>query len=689
MSEPRNTTARPGGAPRFALYGVALVVSVLLMAGTFFLVQRHETGITADLALVNEQRLLARTLTALAVEAVQGQDDAFDRLGQARTRFDSSIAALRNGDATTAPVPTEAGDALAQLEKRWQETRGAVSAVLESREPVKAVRALLPVFEETLPALHDYADDLSGGLADGGAPGAQVRAAARLSTLAQRMQYDLGLLVRGDANSALAADRLLRDVSQFGRLAKALREGDPRQGLTPMNAPALLPKLNDITAGAAQLEKSIGQMLAYAPELFQAQDATQRLVNGSAPLAQAAAALGEALTTRADSVHIAGIPVGFGFVYFFAALSLMLLMLLLRKQVVEARVRLEESEQRKQQTEDQNRRNQEAILRLLDEMGDLAEGDLTVQASVTEDITGAIADSINYAIEALRDLVTTINDTSGRVAAAAEETRSIAERLASASQEQASQIETSGNTIAQMARSMDEVSSKTASSSEVAQQAAALAREGGERVRRTIQGMDAIREHIQETSKRIKRLGESSQEIGDIVELINDIADQTNILALNAAIQASAAGEAGRGFAVVADEVQRLAERSGNATKRIESLVKTIQADTNEAIISMEKSTTEVVNGAGLAETAGVSLNEIESVSSRLAELIGDISSAATEVSTMAARVAGMMGSINAITAETAEGSADTARAIGDLTSLAQELRQSVAGFRLPEQDAA
>ncbi|HNO60055.1 MAG TPA: methyl-accepting chemotaxis protein, partial [Plasticicumulans sp.] len=330
-----------------------------------------------------------------------------------------------------------------------------------------------------------------------------------------------------------------------------------------------------------------------------------------------------------------------------------------------------------------------AILRLLDEMGDLAEGDLTVQASVTEDITGAIADSINYAIEALRDLVTTINDTSGRVAAAAEETRSIAERLASASQEQASQIETSGNTIAQMARSMDEVSSKTASSSEVAQQAAALAREGGERVRRTIQGMDAIREHIQETSKRIKRLGESSQEIGDIVELINDIADQTNILALNAAIQASAAGEAGRGFAVVADEVQRLAERSGNATKRIESLVKTIQADTNEAIISMEKSTTEVVNGAGLAETAGVSLNEIESVSSRLAELIGDISSAATEVSTMAARVAGMMGSINAITAETAEGSADTARAIGDLTSLAQELRQSVAGFRLPEQDAA
>jgi twitching motility protein PilJ len=240
-----------------------------------------------------------------------------------------------------------------------------------------------------------------------------------------------------------------------------------------------------------------------------------------------------------------------------------------------------------------------------------------------------------------------------------------------------------------MARSMDDVSAKTAASAEVAENSVHIAHTGGDRVRRTIQGMDAIREHIQETSKRIKRLGESSQEIGDIVALINDIADQTNILALNAAIQASAAGETGRGFGVVADEVQRLAEHSGSATKRIETLVKTIQADTNEAIHSMEKSTTEVVNGADLAEKAGEALEEIETVSARLAELIGDVSKASRQVTEMAARVSTVMRSINEITAQTAESSNATASSIGKLNQLAQELRQSVAGFRLPERAPA
>lgn len=389
-----------------------------------------------------------------------------------------------------------------------------------------------------------------------------------------------------------------------------------------------------------------------------------------------------------DPIMAFGIPITTQLALYLGLFTLFLLLFLGFRQATQVRSRLGESEKQKKATEEQNQRNQEAILRLLDELGDLAEGDLTVQASVTEDITGAIADSINYAIEALRDLVFTINKTSERLVANARETSTVADRLARASEIQARQIDSSSRTVQQMTHAMDEVSSKMASSAEVAEKSVGIAHEGGERVRRTIHGMDAIREHIQETSKRIKRLGESSQEIGDIVALINDIADQTNILALNAAIQASAAGEAGRGFAVVADEVQRLAERSGNATKRIEALVKTIQADTNEAVISMEKSTGEVVNGAGLAEKAGEALEEIETVSARLAELINSISTAAAQVTQMAARVSSTMASINEITAQTAEGSGATAASVGKLNQLAQELQQSVAGFRLPAQPA-
>ena len=447
-------------------------------------------------------------------------------------------------------------------------------------------------------------------------------------------------------------------------------------------------KISELSDTVRSFSDEAAQALSNYPDLVQIRNATVNIISQIETLLQEAEALLTQYSANPERVEVMGVPLDNKIAYGFGILALILFFLLTRLQNREVRLRLGDSEQRKLETEEQNRRNQEAILRLLDELGDLAEGDLTVQASVTEDITGAIADSVNYAIEALRDLVSTINKTSEQMAAAAQETRAVADRLARASEVQARQIESSSRTVMQMAHSMDDVSNKTAASAEVAEKSVGIAHEGGDRVRRTIQGMDAIREHIQETSKRIKRLGESSQEIGDIVALINDIADQTNILALNAAIQASAAGDAGRGFAVVADEVQRLAERSGNATKRIEALVKTIQADTNEAVISMEKSTTEVVNGAGLAEKAGEALEEIETVSARLAELINDISKSASQVTEMASRVSSAMTSINEITQQTSESSIATATSIGKLNQLAQELQQSVAGFRLPDQTA-
>ena len=335
--------------------------------------------------------------------------------------------------------------------------------------------------------------------------------------------------------------------------------------------------------------------------------------------------------------------------------------------------------------EQQKQQNQDAILRLLDEMGDLADGDLTVTATVTEDITGAIADSVNYSIDALRSLVEQINSTTLQVASAAQETQANASHLIDASEHQSQQITEVTSAMSQMAASVEQVSESASQSSEVAQQSVELAIQGNAAVKKSIDGMTNIREQIQETSKRIKRLGESTQQIGEIVELIDDIAEQTNILSLNAAIQATMAGEAGRGFAVVADEVQRLAERSSNATKQIESLVRTIQTDTREAVNSMEQSTSEVVSGAELSQDAGTALQQIENVSHQLAELIDNISENAKQQATAAVSTSDNMNIIQEITLQTSTGTNESAESVGRLLELTNELRKSVSGFKLPQ----
>ncbi len=360
----------------------------------------------------------------------------------------------------------------------------------------------------------------------------------------------------------------------------------------------------------------------------------------------------------------------------FALLALGCLVLLGKVFLDDARVRAFDSE-------GENKRNQEAILRLLNEMGNLADGDLTVQASVTEDVTGAIADSINFTIEELRTLVKGINSATDQVNKATQETQAISNRLFEASQRQNKEIQNASASVLTMAQSISEVAQNAAQSARVAQAQLAAAEKGGNAVQNQIAGMNEIRGQIQETSKRIKRLGESSLEIGEIVELISDITEQTNVLALNAAIQAASAGEAGRGFTVVAEEVQRLAERSAEATKQIEAIVKTIQADTQDAVAAMDRSTVGVVEGAKLSDAAGQALTEIQRVSRELAELIGRISAQTQTQSSSVADVTRGMQGILKITEETTEGTKQTNVSIGQLTKLAAELRSSVAGFKV------
>ena len=361
--------------------------------------------------------------------------------------------------------------------------------------------------------------------------------------------------------------------------------------------------------------------------------------------------------------------------------------LLIEKETLRRRQEAEAESERARQIQEENERNQIAILRLLDELGDLADGDLTVNATVSEDFTGAIADSVNFAIDQLRQLVLVINSTAERVSQSSEQTQMNAVELAEASEHQAQEIAGVSAAINEMTVSIDQVSNNASESATVAQRSVAIAYNGAEVVQRSIEGMNVIRDQIQETSKRIKRLGESSQEIGDIVGLINDIADQTNVLALNAAIQASMAGEAGRGFAVVADEVQRLAERSANATKQIETLVKTIQADTSEAVMSMESTTSEVVRGARLAKDAGEALEEVQTVSNTLADLIQNISNAALQQAESAGHISHTMNIILDISSHTSSGSMATARSIGELSEMAAALQESVTGFKISNDD--
>ncbi|MCB5190008.1 methyl-accepting chemotaxis protein [Methylobacillus arboreus] len=476
-----------------------------------------------------------------------------------------------------------------------------------------------------------------------------------LKVAAQQVARDAALKTGGDAT---AADRLRTTLDQAAVYFTGLRE---------LQDSALLQSA-EADASFNRLEQSWTELREQA--LSFADGDLARLASASDTTVLAAHQTWQAYLDQGRAGWWLALSIAAGL------LALVLLIRVGYQQVASARARFEEIEQT-------NLNNQEAILHLLDEMGDLADGDLTVKAEVAENITGAIADSINYTIDSLRDLVTEINRATEQVNQATAQAQETSSSLLNAAALQSQQITETGEAVNHMTQSILQVSSNAEEASEVAQRSLDATTQGTRAVQNTISGMNEIRTQIQETSKRIKRLGESSQEISEIVDLISDITEQTNILALNAAIQAASAGEAGRGFTVVAEEVQRLAERSSEATKQISAIVKTIQTDTNSAVVAMEKSTEGVVEGARLSDAAGKALSEIENVTNNLARLIEEISGATEAQTKAAATVSLNMQQIQNITSQTSEGTQKTASSIGQLTSLAEELRASVAGFKL------
>ncbi len=621
-----------------------------------------------------ELRVLSQELATNAVEAASGNREAFSQLRVARDRFDERWGFLTKGDAASGLEPAQVSN-MSNVQQVWEGVDKNADQIIRSQDIILSLHEVAATLAETIPQLQVEYDEIVEILLDNDAPADQVAVAQRQSWLAERIVRSVNKVLAGGDDAVMAADAFGRDASLFGRVLNGMVQGNVAMNISQVTDEEAVTALAEVSELFEFVSGSVDEILETSPELFQVREASDSIFVNSRVLLNQTSELAEIILNDAES---RGLIQNLG--YGSAILSIILLAALGYTSFQGTRRDLEV-------TENQNQQNQMAILRLLDEIADLADGDLTASATVTEDFTGAIADSINYAIDQMRSLVSAINETAVRVSSAAQETQATAMHLAEASEHQAQEIAGASAAINEMAVSIDQVSANASESSAVAERSVAIANKGAEVVQATINGMDNIREQIQETSKRIKRLGESSQEIGDIISLITDIADQTNILSLNAAIQASMAGDAGRGFAVVADEVQRLAERSAAATKQIEALVKTIQNDTNEAVISMEQTTTEVVRGARLAQDAGVALEEIETVSKSLAELIQNISNAARQQASSAGHISNTMNVIQEITSQTSAGTTATAKSIGNLAEMANKLRESVAGFKLPETD--
>lgn len=599
-----------------------------------------------------ELAALSQVVPERAHAAVAGEAGAFDALN-ADVR---QLAQLQR--AVGGAVPGSAAE--------WRRLDAEATAILDARDDLESYHTALTMIADRAGAILQNSD----GLLDASSATGQIQEFQQRTDRIGQAAASL----RGVSDVAGAA-AMVEDVTFLRSVADALAGEESPLDIRPLgDGPRdaiLAPILDDLLA----MEAQASVVEANAGGVSDLSGSLQALDASAASLRQSFAGAGGGDSFLTSPLLSQWLPVG---LIGLAALLVLILMLLNGKSTQFERMAKEQA--------DQNDRNQQAILRLLDEMGSLADGDLTVEATVTEDITGTIADSFNYAIEELRKLVATVNETSIMVDSAAKQTENTAANMAKAAENQAREINAATESVVSMAASIEEVSGNAERSSDVARHSVEVAHKGGEAVRRTIDGMNAIRETIQDTSKRIKRLGESSQEIGNIVELINDIAEQTNILALNASIQASMAGEAGRGFAVVADEVQRLAERSTNATKQIEVLVRTIQADTNEAVVSMERSTTDVVGGALLAENAGAALDEIEQVSNQIASLVQNISGSARQQAGSAADVTRRTTRLREISEQTGKATTATAAAISKLSELASQLRKTVAGFTLPSQ---
>lgn len=657
------------------LLSIVIAVLLLLTLATFGM-SVWQTRIKREQSLVaNDIQLLSLRLANLTQQAAAGDAEAFTSLEETRDRLAGDFTLLTHGGTRRGlDLPAPSGDEeqmLRTIAEVWRPIDEQVEKVRSQEGNLLQLRKHEEFIEKSGTRVLSLSQSLVNGAID---KGEDFRAAAWARQLyADVLNFELldaKSLISTDQPTPQIALQLGKNVSSFMGTVKGLLDGNPEAGISALQHPANRDIASDLLKTVTGLKVSVDSIVKNMEGLAHAKQAARDVSKGTREMVGKLALLTNHY--RESGTGWGGIATG----VLFTMLTLIGLALI-------AKALLDDVRARALKNEAENRRNEQAILRLLDDMSDLAEGDLTKHAKVTEDMTGAIADAVNYAIDELRSLVTQINAAANQLTQSSTQGKAVSAHLLQVAQKQSHQIEEAAASVLQMTSSMDAVSDDALKCAEVAEQSLAASGKGGGAVQDSISSMNALRAQIQETSKRIKRLGESSQEIGEIVQLIAAITEQTNVLALNAAIQAAAAGEAGRGFTVVAEEVQRLAERSGEATKQIAAIVKAIQHDTQDAVAAMEASTNGVVRGAQLADSAGRALEEIREVSGRLAKLVASISSSTSGQQQLAKQMAQRMQELLSITTQSTKGTRWTADSMAQIADLANKLKVSVAGFKV------
>ncbi|MGB9988248.1 methyl-accepting chemotaxis protein [Massilia sp. SM-13] len=674
----------------------ALALSVALSAAFVALNVRYNAISAARTQLAGDTLVHSQRIGKAAPNAVQGNAEAFRQLEESRNELNRDFALMIDGGSyqgrSVGNAAPDQLNAAREARQRWSASDKAAGTILALRADLTGMDATLRKLNAMSPDLLALSEEIAALRLQRGGSAREQAAIGRLTMLTQRMSRSATEFLSAGGISSETAFQLGRDVTVFRTTVDAFLNGSDTLQIAATRDPELRQRFTALKTQFEDYQTLTVSILDRLDKFIAAKNAERLIFTQNEGLRQSLASLQQSYRGAQESLNYTfWLMVAGGMLTLLAGAAIGRVLLQdshnrtrgaeRRRKEAEA-LRLQ-AQRKEEEAKAENDRAQAAILRLMNELQEVADGDLTVQATVSEDITGAIADSVNYTVEELRGLVGRVTVTAEQVTAASTQAQGISSDLLLASQQQSREIADASATVLKMANEITDVSRSASESADVARQSVAAARQGATAVQNAITGMHEIRDQIQETSKRIKRLGESSQEIGEITELISDITEQTNVLALNAAIQAASAGEAGRGFSVVAEEVQRLAERSAEAAKQIGALVRTIQTDTHDAVAAMERSTQGVVEGTRLSDAAGAALEDISQVSNRLAELIQGISLATGAQATSASGVAQNIQHILQVTEQTKEGTQHTAQSVRKLSVLAQELKNSVSRFRI------